>query len=73
MDEFIVTGGHLPTVEEIKAARAEAGLTQQQAAELLYTTLSAWTTWESQPESTRYRQMPAMAWELFLNKRFMSS
>ncbi|PRP71267.1 hypothetical protein BUE93_07740 [Chromobacterium amazonense] len=72
MDEFIVTGGHLPTVEEIKAARAEAGLTQQQAAELIYASYETWKTWEAARESKRASQMPAMAWELFLNKRFIA-
>ncbi|OQS45683.1 hypothetical protein B0T49_21235 [Chromobacterium violaceum] len=72
MDEYIVTGGHLPTVEEIKAARAEAGLTQQQAAALIYVSYETWKTWEAARESKRSAQMPAMAWELFLNKRFIA-
>ncbi|OQS44835.1 hypothetical protein B0T39_00890 [Chromobacterium haemolyticum] len=71
MDEFIVTNGHLPTVEEIKAARAEAGLTQEDASKLLYVSYETWKTWEANRESRRSVQMSAIAWELFLNKRFM--
>lgn len=72
MDEFIVTGGHLPTVEEIKAARAEAGLSQSQAAAAVYVSVNTWQTWEAKPDSSKFRQMPAPLWELFLNKRFMA-
>lgn len=36
-----------PTPEEIRAARAAAGLTQPQAAALIYSTLRTWQDWES--------------------------
>lgn len=35
-----------PTPEAIKAVRAAAGLTQTQAAALIYCTMRAWQDWE---------------------------
>jgi len=52
-----------PTPEQIKAARANAGLTQSQAALLVYKTLNAWQKWEAGD-----REMDAAIWELFLLK-----
>lgn len=52
-----------PTPDQIKAARANAGLTQSQAAALIYKTLNAWQKWESGD-----RAMDAALWELFLLK-----
>lgn len=49
-----------PTPAEIRAAREAAGLTQTDAAELIYSTLSAWQRWE-QAE----RAMHPALWELF--------
>jgi len=37
----------VPTPEQIKQARTDAGLTQTQAAALLYKTCRAWQKWES--------------------------
>lgn len=52
-----------PEPAEIRAAREIAGLTQSQAADLVYTTLSGWQRWE-QGE----RRMHPGLWELFLLK-----
>lgn len=52
--------GRNPLPVEIIAARAEAGLTQEQASKLIYVTLSSWRKYESGD-----RRMPASAWELF--------
>lgn len=49
-----------PTKEEVKAARASAGLTQPEAAKLVHRTTSAWARWEGGD-----RKMPADTWELF--------
>ena len=49
-----------PTKEEVKAARASAGLTQPEAAKLVHRTTSAWARWEGGE-----RNMPADTWELF--------
>lgn len=49
-----------PAPEEIKAARAAAGLTQTQAAAVVYSSIKAWQTWE---DGTR-RMHPGL-WELF--------
>ncbi|MDE1907516.1 MAG: helix-turn-helix transcriptional regulator [Rhodospirillales bacterium] len=49
-----------PPPESIRAAREAAGLTQTQAAALVYTTLSGWQRWE-QGE----RGMHPGLWELF--------
>ena len=35
-----------PSPEQIKAARAAAGLTQTQAAAMIYCTLRGWQDWE---------------------------
>lgn len=50
----------VPDPTEIRAARKAAGLTQQQAADLLYTSLRAWQQWEYGE-----RPMHASFWELF--------
>ena len=52
-----------PTPEQIKAARANAGLTQSQAALIVYKTLNAWQKWEA-----GQREMDAALWEPFLIK-----
>jgi putative transcriptional regulator len=49
-----------PTPEEIKAARKAAGLTQTEAAALVYVTRSAWQRWEQ-----KERDMQPAIWELF--------
>ena len=52
-----------PTPAQVKSARTEAGLTQTEAAALIYCTLSAWQRWEQDERAMH----PAM-WELFLLK-----
>jgi DNA-binding transcriptional regulator YiaG len=52
-----------PTPEEIKQARKDAGLTQTQAAEIIYCSLGAWKKWESWD-----REMHQAFFELFLIK-----
>lgn len=54
-----------PTPIQIRAARKEAGLTQNEAASLISATVRAWRSWESQSESTA-RAMPISKWRLFL-------
>lgn len=49
-----------PTPAEICAAREQAGLTQTQAAELIYGTLRAWQEWEA-----GNRRMHPGLWELW--------
>ena len=49
-----------PTPEDISSARKRAGLTQREAAALIYATQSAWEDWEQ----GRRRMHPAL-WELF--------
>ncbi|WP_270956516.1 helix-turn-helix domain-containing protein [Burkholderia pseudomallei] len=49
-----------PKPDEIRALREDLGLTQAQAAAVVYSTLSAWQRWE-QAERAMH---PAM-WELF--------
>jgi putative transcriptional regulator len=49
-----------PTPDEIRAARAAAGLTQVAAAELVHSTERAWQTWEGGE-----RKMSAAVFELF--------
>jgi putative transcriptional regulator len=52
-----------PTPEEVKAARAASGLTQSQAAQLLYSVIDNWQNWEQ----GRYPMAVAL-FELFLLK-----
>ena len=55
--------GRSPTPAEVKEARHKPGLTQPQAAALIYFTLSGWQRFE-QGE----RNMHPALWELFLEK-----
>ena len=52
-----------PTPEQIKQSRLNAGLTQAQAAAVIYKKLLAWQRYESGD-----RAMDAAYWELFLIK-----
>lgn len=52
-----------PTSEQIKQARRDAGLTQTEAAELIYKGCRAWQQYEKCD-----RAMDAAYWELFLIK-----
>lgn len=49
-----------PTPQQIKQARTDAGLTQQQAADLVRVTKRAWQYYEA-----GQRTMSAAVWELF--------
>ena len=49
-----------PKPEDIKAARLEAGLTQKEAGELVYSTCRAWQYWEA-----GQRKMHPAIWEYF--------
>ncbi len=52
-----------PTPQDVKAAREAAGLTQAQAAALVYADVRAWQRWEGSGPTAR--QMRADTWELF--------
>lgn len=54
-----------PSATDIRAARKAAGLTQGQAAALIYSTLRAWQGWEAGAESDSGRRMHPGLWELF--------
>jgi putative transcriptional regulator len=58
--------GANPKPAEIRAQREAAGLTQTEAAELVYSTLRTWQSWETEGEEQR-RMHPAI-WELWLLK-----
>jgi putative transcriptional regulator len=55
-----------PTPDQIKQAREQAGLTQTQAAELIYKGLRTWQQWERGD-----RAMDPAFWELFKIKSNM--
>jgi putative transcriptional regulator len=57
-----------PTPDKIKQAREQAGLTQTQAAELIYKGLRTWQQWERGD-----RAMDPALWELFRLKITMSN
>jgi putative transcriptional regulator len=54
-----------PTPEQIKQARENAGLTQTQAATLIYKGLRTWQGWEAAEGEKGHRKMDAAFWELF--------
>ena len=54
-----------PTPEEIKTLRCALGLTQTEAAAVIYCTLTGWQKWEG-----GNRRMHPAFWELFRNKTF---
>jgi putative transcriptional regulator len=60
--------GRMPTPEEVRAARSAAGLTQTQAAAVLYITTSGWQKYETASDMQNNRPMPAALFELFLLK-----
>lgn len=55
--------GTNPKPEEIAAARMKAGMTQTQAASVIYCTLRAWQDWEG-----GQRRMHPAFWELWRDK-----
>lgn len=64
-----------PTPREVKKMREEAGLTRNQAAELVHAvdqggagSYRTWQNWELDPESDEARAIPLASWELFLRK-----
>jgi DNA-binding transcriptional regulator YiaG len=54
-----------PTPEEIRAARAAAGLTQTAAAALIGKPLRTWQGWETAEGIAAHRKMDAALWELW--------
>ena len=56
-----------PAPAEVRAARESAGLTQAQAAALVYASLRNWQQWE-QAEGSNARRMHPAIWELFRRK-----
>jgi DNA-binding transcriptional regulator YiaG len=54
-----------PKPAEIRRAREAAGLTQEQAGELVCTGWRTWQNWEAETGTPEHRQMPAGAWRLF--------
>ncbi len=55
-----------PPPEQIREIRTSAGLTQTEAAKLIYGSLRAWQNWEDSSGGESARTMPAAAWALFL-------
>lgn len=56
-----------PTPAQVRAAREAAGLTQTQAAAVIYATLRAWQNWESE-DLAEGRRMHPQLFEAFLLK-----
>lgn len=57
-----------PAPARIREARAEAGLTQQQSAALVWATWHTWWKWEQEPSDPNHRRMHPSTWELFTVK-----
>lgn len=55
--------GHVPSADEVREARETAGLTQTEAAALIWCSLRAWQQWEAGD-----RRMHPAFWELFTIK-----
>ncbi|MFA5016274.1 MAG: hypothetical protein WC504_01920 [Methylobacter sp.] len=54
-----------PTPSQIKQARTDAGLTQTQAAQLIYKGLRTWQGWETPGGEKGHRKMDYALFELF--------
>jgi len=57
-----------PLPATIKRGRELAGLTQAQAAALLFTSARVWAQWESETATVSHRRLHPAFWELFLIK-----
>jgi len=57
-----------PLPATIKRGRELAGLTQAQAAALLFTSARVWAQWESETATVSHRRMHPAFFELFLIK-----
>jgi putative transcriptional regulator len=57
-----------PTSAEVRAAREAAGLTQTQAAAMIYGTLRSWQNYEAEEGAADARRMHPGLFELFLLK-----
>ena len=57
-----------PSHAEVRAAREAAGLTQAQAAALVYASLRNWQQWEQAEGASSARRMHPAIWELFRMK-----
>lgn len=56
----------LPTPQEVRAARLEAGLTQKQAGRIVHMTATSWGRFEALPSLASFRQISETTWDLFL-------
>jgi len=57
-----------PSPEQVKRTREDAGLSQAQAAALVYVDHDSWRQWEKPRIQKNARGMRAAIWELFLIK-----
>lgn len=60
-----IKAGSNPTPAQIRRAREDAGLTQEQAAELVYGNWRTWQNWEADKDAAEHRRMHPATWELF--------
>jgi len=57
-----------PSTKQIRSARNKAGMTQTNAALVVYTTLRTWQNWETTVGKGNHRSMPLAIFHLFLLK-----
>ena len=57
--------GQTPAPDDIRAAREAAGLTQAEAARVIYATQRAWQNWETAAGEREHRRMHPAFFELF--------
>jgi hypothetical protein len=60
-----VKAGANPTPAQVRRAREDAGLTLEQAGELVYTSWRTFQNWEADVDSAEHRRMHGATWELF--------
>lgn len=60
-----IRAGANPTPAQVRRAREEAGLTQEQAAALVYASWRTWQNWETDASAEEHRRMHPATWELF--------
>jgi len=57
---------HIPHPREIRAARLELGLSQEEAAQIVGVSESTWQKWEAHPMFSWYEEINRAAWLSFL-------
>lgn len=60
-----IRAGSNPTPAQVRRAREDAGLTLEQAGELVHTSWRTFQNWEADKDMPEHRRMHPATWELF--------